>query len=108
MDDKKEIQQKIDALDKKIQDARDDKKTYSQNEYEKEAEGDDPEALKSARAGSEFLASIFAATLIGYGIDAFFLTKPWGMIAFMMIGFVTAVYRANATMQENNEKTGND
>lgn len=108
MPDKEEIQQKINELDKKIKSAREDKKTYSQNEYDEKVEEQSPGAIASARAGSEFLASVFAATLIGYGIDTFFNSKPWGMIGFMMVGFITAVYRANATMQENNKKTEND
>ncbi len=62
--------------------------------------------IKSARAGSEFLASVFGGGLIGYMIDWMFGTLPWGVIFFLIMGFVSGVYRANAQMsQENEEKT---
>ncbi len=72
-------------------------------EEEDEAENS-PEAKKSARAGSEFLANILAGALLGYGIDWYFETLPWGMIFFIVMGFISGVYRANAAMKESYEE----
>ncbi len=63
----------------------------------------DQGAERSSRAGSEFLANIFAGALIGYLIDSFFNTEPWGLIFMMVMGFVSGVYRANAAMKKNND-----
>ena len=53
------------------------------------------------RAGSEFLAAVIGFAVMGYGIDYFFETKPWGMILLMILGFVAGVYTANKTMRDN-------
>ncbi|MCB8838752.1 AtpZ/AtpI family protein [Aurantimonas sp. VKM B-3413] len=42
------------------------------------------EGLKLA---SEFLAGILVGTAIGYGIDKFAGTSPFGLIVFLLIGF---------------------
>ena len=43
------------------------------------------------RLSSEFVAGIVVGAAIGYAIDAFFGTSPWGMIIFFMLGFVAAI-----------------
>lgn len=57
---------------------------------------------KNSRVGSEFLGSVAGGAILGYGIDWYFNTLPWGFLFFLVMGFVSAVYRANAAMQ--NEK----
>jgi len=61
-------------------------------------------AMRSGHAGAEFLANVFAGAIIGYLIDSFAGTRPWGMIGMMVLGFVSGVIRANAAMRENNKK----
>ena len=43
------------------------------------------------RLSSEFIAGVVVGAGIGYAIDTFFGTTPWGMIIFLMLGFVVAV-----------------
>ena len=43
------------------------------------------------RLSSEFIAGVVAGAGIGYLIDTFFGTSPWGMIIFLMLGFAAAV-----------------
>ncbi len=62
------------------------------------------ENKEGAKAGSEFLASVFAGALLGYGIDWYFNTTPWAMIFFIIMGFISGVYRANAATKETYEK----
>lgn len=66
------------------------------------------EERKGAQAGSEFLASVFGGAIIGYGIDWLFSSTPWGMIVFIILGFISGTYRANATMQANEEKSAKE
>ena len=96
-----ELQKKLDKLDKKVKEARKDSKV-NQVDFDK-VEEESPEAIKSARAGSEFLASVFAGAFIGFGIDWYFNTTPWGVIIFILIGFISGVYRANSAMKSNSE-----
>lgn len=54
---------------------------------------------KSAKAGygnafrlsTEFISAILVGAAIGYGIDWVAGTLPWGMIVFLMLGFVAGV-----------------
>lgn len=43
------------------------------------------------RLSSEFISAILVGTAIGYGIDWLAGTLPWGMIVFMLLGFVAGV-----------------
>lgn len=63
----------------------------------------DENTIRSGRAGSELLANVFAGAFLGYLIDKFFSTAPWGLIAMMVLGFVSGVLRANAAMKKNNQ-----
>ncbi|MEE9313585.1 MAG: AtpZ/AtpI family protein [Rhizobiaceae bacterium] len=43
------------------------------------------------RLSSEFIAGVVVGAGIGYGIDTFFGTSPWGLIIFLLLGFGAAV-----------------
>jgi ATP synthase protein I len=47
--------------------------------------------------GIEFVGTIVVCTLLGWLIDRFAHTLPWGMIVFLVLGFITAVYRTQKT-----------
>ncbi len=47
--------------------------------------------------GIEFVGTILVCTLLGWLIDRFAGTLPWGMIVLLILGFITAVYRAQKT-----------
>jgi ATP synthase protein I len=100
--DNNDLQNKLGNLDERIKNAR--KESTDHGNIEKPIENkDNPEAIKSARAGSEFLASVIAGGFLGFGIDWLFSTKPWAMILFMVLGFVSGVLRANNAMKKNNK-----
>ena len=46
---------------------------------------------KAFQLSTEFVAAIFVGTLLGYLIDRFLGTTPWGMIVFLLLGFVAGV-----------------
>ena len=43
------------------------------------------------RLSSEFIAGVVVGGGIGYAIDKFFETSPWGLIIFLLLGFAAAV-----------------
>jgi len=43
------------------------------------------------RLSSEFIAGVVVGGGIGYAIDTFFETSPWGLIIFLLLGFAAAV-----------------
>lgn len=73
----------------------------------KSAKGETPDSPskeesdnRGMRAGSEFLSAVIGFAVIGFGIDYYFGTKPWGMIGLMILGFVAGVYTASKTMNK--------
>ncbi|MGH1455353.1 MAG: AtpZ/AtpI family protein [Alphaproteobacteria bacterium] len=104
MSEEKEILEKLDALNKRAEKIRKRSKVDDGTNYESSYEEITDEDRKGAQAGSEFLASVFGGGILGYGIDWFFQTTPWAMIVFIILGFVSGVYRANAAIQGSNKK----
>lgn len=43
------------------------------------------------RLGSEFVAAIIVGAGLGYLLDMFLPTRPWGMIVLLLLGFVAGV-----------------
>jgi ATP synthase protein I len=53
---------------------------------------DTPSAIgKAMRLSSEFVAGIIAGGLLGWVIDYFAHTSPWGLIIFVMLGFAAGL-----------------
>ncbi len=104
MSEKKEILQKLDEINNRAQEIKQRNKTIETKNFVIDAKNSEEERI-GARAGSEFLASVLAGAIIGYGIDWFFNVQPWGMIIFIILGFVSGTFRANTTMQQTNKKT---
>ena len=46
---------------------------------------------KAFQLSTEFIAAIFVGALLGYLLDRFLGTTPWGMIVFLLLGFVAGV-----------------
>lgn len=57
---------------------------------------------KDNRPGADFLATVIAGGIVGYLVDRFAGTMPWGLIAFIILGFIAGVVKANKAM--NNTK----
>jgi ATP synthase protein I len=54
--------------------------------------GSDPSALaRGFRLSAEFVAGVLIGTAIGWLIDRFVGTTPWGMIVFLLLGFAAGV-----------------
>jgi ATP synthase protein I len=56
------------------------------------------------RAATEFLSYAIAGGVLGFIIDRYAGTVPWGMIILCLLGFVMGVYRANQAMNKPLEK----
>ncbi|MEM9105938.1 MAG: AtpZ/AtpI family protein [Pseudomonadota bacterium] len=76
---------------------------------DKEAEWEGKSSYaKAFQLSTEFVAAIFVGTLLGYLIDRFLGTTPWGMIIFLLLGFVAGVLNVmrSAGLVEENRVTG--
>jgi len=54
-------------------------------------EGDPSTLGKALRLSSEFVAGILAGAAIGWVVDRFAGTSPWGLFIFLILGFVAGV-----------------
>jgi ATP synthase protein I len=52
------------------------------------------------RMAADFVAAIIVGAVLGWGIDAIFGTTPWGLLALLMLGFVTGVWNVVRTAQQ--------
>jgi ATP synthase protein I len=71
------------------------------NEEHKPANPEGADTGSGSNIGYEFLAYVISGGLIGYVIDYFVGTLPWGLILFIILGFVGGVYRANDRMKNS-------
>lgn len=54
---------------------------------------------QGSNTGYSFLATVIASGIIGFFIDKFFETQPWGLLGFLLFGIVYATYKAQIAMQ---------
>lgn len=46
---------------------------------------------QAIKLSSEFIAGVFVGAVLGYFLDQYFGTSPWGMIIFLLLGFAAGV-----------------
>ena len=69
----------------------------SRRELERETDSDDGRSKSAAgfaqalRLSSEFVAGIVVGAALGWFVDRFFGTSPWGLIIFFLLGFCAGV-----------------
>ena len=63
------------------------------------------------RLGTELTVATIIGGLLGYALDSFFGTKPWGMVVGILLGSAAgclAVYRVAMTLTIEEDDTNND
>lgn len=58
------------------------------------------------RVATDLVAALFVGGLIGFGIDRWFGTKPWGMVIFLFIGFAAGFMNIYKTQVGIGSKIG--
>lgn len=53
-----------------------------------------PGMAQALRLAAEFVAGILLGGAIGWGFDRLFNTSPWGLIAFVLLGFAAGALNA--------------
>ena len=65
----------------------------SGREAHPERSSSEPSALGRAfRMSTEFVAGVAAGGILGWLVDHGLGTRPWGLIVFLMLGFVAGIY----------------
>ncbi|MEM6781765.1 MAG: AtpZ/AtpI family protein [Pseudomonadota bacterium] len=55
---------------------------------------------RGANIGYEFLAYVISGGLVGYLVDHFAGTAPWGILGGFILGLIGGVYRADRRMKQ--------
>ncbi|WGR98664.1 MULTISPECIES: AtpZ/AtpI family protein [unclassified Bradyrhizobium] len=84
---------RLGSLDQRLSEIRDSRKSKTDQSG---TEGGDSAARASAmalgfRLSSELIAGVVVGAAIGWGIDHWLSTSPFGFIVFMLLGFVAGV-----------------
>lgn len=58
------------------------------------------------RLGAEFVSGVLVGAAIGYGVDTFLATTPWGLIVFTLIGFGAGVLNMMRAAGEGPSRKG--
>jgi len=82
-------------------DSLEERKRQLESKLAQAGQGDDStdKAANNSRTGysqalklsSEFVAAVIVGAMIGYLLDLFLPTKPWGLIVFLLLGFCAGV-----------------
>jgi ATP synthase protein I len=71
---------------------------------EQTRQGDMSGMSRGLRLGSEFVAAIIVGAGLGYIVDMFLPTRPWGLVVLLLLGFAAGVLNVvRATAQMNAE-----
>lgn len=73
----------------------------------------DPPSMKkksnmALKAGMELISGVMVGTFFGYIFDHYFLTKPWGMVGFILLGAITGFYNIFRLVQRMEPKLESD
>ena len=74
-------------FDRRLEKLRSSLDTQVAKNAERPALADNSGFAQALKLGSEFVAGVIVGFVIGYGIDHFLGTTPWGMIVFLLLGF---------------------
>jgi ATP synthase protein I len=58
--------------------------------------------VKLFRFSADFVSGVLAGALIGWLVDRFAGTRPWGLIVFLLLGFATGIYNLVKSAQRAN------
>ena len=58
------------------------------------------------RLSSELIAGVIVGALLGWGFDRFLSTSPFGLIAFVLLGFIAGVVNVVRSAGVAQSKTG--
>lgn len=86
-----------DELGRKIREAQERQKKLFQEEKDGEA-ADTGMSGRGFRAAADLVAAVFVGAVLGYWIDRWLDTAPWGMIIMFFLGFIAGfvnIYRYN-------------
>ena len=87
------LEERRNSLDKRLRQAR-----PNEEGIEKSNEVSRKGYSQALKISSEFISAIVVGGLLGYLLDYFLPTKPWGMVVFVFLGFCAGVLNVLRTV----------
>jgi ATP synthase protein I len=85
-------------LDQRLSGIRDNRKLETnQSGNEEQAQAKASAMAIGLRLSSELVAGVLAGAALGWGFDRLLSTSPWGLIVFLLLGFVAGVMNVMRT-----------
>src|ERR1700736_1182909 len=100
---------RLGSLDQRLSATRDNRKletNQSGNEQE-QAQAKASAMAVGLRLSSELVAGVLAGAALGWGFDRLLSTSPWGLIVFLLLGFIAGVInvmRSAGVMSKQSER----
>jgi ATP synthase protein I len=63
-------------------------------------------AAQAMRMAADFVAGVLVGGAIGWGLDRFFGTSPWGLAVFLLLGFAAGILNVLRTSGVVRTRTG--
>ncbi len=93
LSDEAALSARLSGLDKRLSELRDNRKAAAQQSgRENETTAGNASGMAIGfRLSSELVAGVLVGAILGWACDHFLHTKPWGLIVFVLLGFVAGV-----------------
>jgi ATP synthase protein I len=80
------LEERRNSLEEKLRQAR-----AGDEDVARPGDGDRKGYSQALKISSEFISAIVVGGLLGYLLDFFLPTKPWGLVVFLLLGFCAGV-----------------
>jgi ATP synthase protein I len=99
---------RLGSLDQRLSDIRDSRKIRTDQPGDGSGDGAARASAmaRGLRLSSELIAGVVVGALIGWGFDRVFLTSPFGLIVFFLLGFAAGVLNVVRSAGVAPERTG--
>lgn len=89
---------RLGRLNERLSAVRDSRKSDAENAASNDAASARASGMAvGLRLSSELVAGVVVGTVLGWGFDRLLSTSPWGLIVFMLLGFVAGVINVMRT-----------
>ena len=88
---------RLGSLDQRLSDIRDNRKIEIDQSGNEQAQAKASAMALGLRLSSELVAGVLAGAALGWGFDRLLSTSPWGLIVFLLLGFIAGVLNVMRT-----------
>ena len=88
---------RLGSLDQRLSEVRDSRKIETDSSGNEQAQARASAMAMGLRLSSELVAGVLVGAGLGWGFDRLLSTSPWGLIVFLLLGFIAGVMNVMRT-----------